>query len=223
MGSGSSRKYNKHRANAEAYNRPGHNQRRQRPARQPIQIQPGASVARRHHPHHPHHAQHHQNYHRHHRHPSYYPFNYESPVPMYLNSNPLRGPVMNNYPPWLYQQTPSPMAYPLQSQYPYQRPIVPQYPSQSPVPYTQLLRETPPIVEPMPSYGYEPQRSAWPPYGQSSMPVYSPAQYNAAGQSGMNGVQQNNYNQLYQTGPRNLNTDWTGGGVNSPGFLGPPL
>ncbi len=63
---------------------------------------------------------------------------------------------------------------------------------------------------------YVPQQSQVPPVynvGGASVPIAS------MGATGPTGV----YSTPYQSASRKLSTDWTGGGMISPGFLGPPI
>jgi hypothetical protein len=74
---------------------------------------------------------------------------------------------------------------------------------------------------------YLQQQSTLPPPPSSipppMQPVYSYIPLPSPIQPGSTAIPMRPYRAYYSTANRNLTTDWTGGGMISPGFLGPPL
>ena len=105
-------------------------------------------------------------------------------------------------------------------------------PQQIPVPPAMIIPQRvgppPPMMMPQsagpPPMFMMPQQVSAPPMGQSPWTGYVPPLYNnvpasTPGQAGMTGMPARSY----PAATRNLFTDWTGGGIISPGFLGPPI
>jgi hypothetical protein len=128
--------------------------------------------------------------------------------------------MMRNYPPVNYPFAPSalPLVQPPYSNYPtvLMHPTVsPPDPIASgaypPMPFSTLAFP--------PSMAYPRPMAAATPAAPWSQPAFNNAPMMAPTRTGLTAVP----SMPFSAGPRNLPTDWTGGGVISPGFLGPPL
>ena len=226
MGVGSSRKIDAPRGSRQSRRRNSPGKKRRRPVSRRIQpppsIQSTVPTASRHH--------------RSSRHPSA-PI---SSVPFFVRPRPNLPLIYNNYFPWSYHANRLPFGIPPQSQPIYQQmmmpivqpvpPLIPQMmPSNRFVPASQPVL----IPQPMPSSFYPnpvPPRPSQlieqpisTPYAQAQLPVYNMAPVNVPIQPTMVPRTSENYGTSYRVISQNLFTDWTGGGMISPGFLGPPL
>ena len=145
-----------------------------------------------------------------------------TPAPTYVirprAGPPAPVPYNRNYAPFAYPFLRQPMMMMPQQQLPVYNPMM--MPTGPPMMMPQQAAPPPPPMVPPYMYAAAPPPAApqWIRYPQAP-PAYN---FNNAAPTGMAAPAQA-YRPLNPLGSVNLLTDWTGGGVISPGFLGPPI